>query len=125
MAGIKDDFSNNLKYFLKLRNKTQAELAKFLNVSKATITNYITGVNLPRMAKVDDICKFLDIEKNDLLKSKRGHINKNFEGTLIIAKDIQNLSQEQQKIILTMIKQFKNNNKIGKILNELKGVELC
>lgn len=107
MPDIKDIFVDNLKYYLKLRGKTQADLAKYLKVSKPTITNYITGVNLPRMDKIDKICQFLYIKRSDLLESKRENVND--EEILLLARDIKSLNREQQEIIISMINQFRSN----------------
>lgn len=105
MPDIKDIFVDNLKYYLKLRGKTQADLAKYLNVSKPTITNYITGVNLPRMDKVDKICEFLFIRRSDLLEKRKEETND--EEVLLLARDIISLDEEQKAIIKSMIKQFR------------------
>ena len=105
MPDIKDSFVDNLKYYLKLRGKTQADLAKYLNVSKPTITNYITGVNLPRMDKVDKICEFLFIRRSDLLEKRKEETND--EEVLLLARDIISLDEEQKAIIESMIKQFR------------------
>ncbi len=105
MPDIKDIFVDNLKYYLKLRGKTQADLAKYLKVSKPTITNYITGVNLPRMDKVDKICEFLFIRRSDLLEKRKEETND--EEVLLLARDIISLDEEQKAIIESMIKQFR------------------
>ena len=63
-------FSNNLKYYLKLKNKTQLDLANAIGVSNTTINNYVKGYNAPRMDKVDKICKYLGISRSDLIEEK-------------------------------------------------------
>ena len=63
-------FSNNLKYYLKLKNKTQLDLANAIGVSNTTINNYVKGYNTPRMDKVDKICKYLGISRSDLIEEK-------------------------------------------------------
>ena len=105
MPDIKDLFVDNLKYYLILRGKTEADLAKYLKVSKPTITNYITGVNLPRMDKVDKICEFLFIRRSDLLEKRKEETND--EEVLLLARDIISLDEEQKAIIESMIKQFR------------------
>ena len=67
---IQKIFSDNLRYYLKLNNKTQLDLANAIGVSKTTINNYIKGYNTPRMDKVDKICNYLRITKSDLLEDK-------------------------------------------------------
>ena len=65
---IQSIFSKNLKYYLKLRNKTQLDLAKAIGVSNTTINNYVKGYNTPRMDKIDKICTYLNIERSNLLE---------------------------------------------------------
>ena len=60
-------FSDNLKYYLKLNNKTQLDLANAIGVSNTTINNYVKGYNDPRMDKVDKICKYLGVSRSDLM----------------------------------------------------------
>ena len=68
---IQNIFSKNLRYYLKLRNKTQLDLAKAIGVSNTTINNYVKGYNTPRMDKIDKICSFLNIERSNLLEDKK------------------------------------------------------
>lgn len=67
---IQSIFSKKLKYYLKLRNKTQLDLAKAIGVSNTTINNYVKGYNTPRMDKIDKICSYLNIERSNLLEDK-------------------------------------------------------
>lgn len=63
-------FSDNLKYHLKLNNKTQLDLANAIGVSNTTINNYVKGYNAPRMDKVDKICKYLGVSRSDLMEER-------------------------------------------------------
>lgn len=68
---IQNIFSYNLKRLLMERNKTQLELSKYIGVSNTTINNYVKGYNMPRMNKIDKICKFFNIKRSDLLENKQ------------------------------------------------------
>lgn len=72
---IQSIFSEKLKYYLKLRNKTQLDLAKAIGVSNTTINNYVKGYNTPRMDKIDKICNYLHIERSNLLEDKEENNN--------------------------------------------------
>jgi len=72
---IQSIFSKKLKYYLKLRNKTQLDLAKAIGVSNTTINNYVKGYNTPRMDKIDKICNYLNIERSNLLEDKEENNN--------------------------------------------------
>ena len=63
-------FSDNLKYYLKLNNKTQLDLANAIGVSNTTINNYVKGYNAPRMDKVDKICKYLGVSRSNLMEER-------------------------------------------------------
>ena len=63
-------FSKNLRYYLDLDGKTQADLCEYMNVSSATVSDWCNGKKMPRMDKIQAICNFLRIEKSDLLEDK-------------------------------------------------------
>lgn len=64
---IEETFRINLKKYLQQKNKKQSDLAKYLNVTPATISYYIKGTYVPRMDKVDKIAEFFNIERSDLI----------------------------------------------------------
>lgn len=64
-------FSNNLRYYLELNEKTQADLCEYMNVSSATVSDWCNGKKMPRMDKIQTICNWLRIEKSDLLEDKK------------------------------------------------------
>lgn len=66
---MSENFRKNLKFYLGIRNHTQAELAHALGVSQQGVTNWIRGLNTPTMKKIEEICAFLVISPSDLLGS--------------------------------------------------------
>ena len=64
-------FSNNLRYYLELNEKTQADLCEYMNVSSATVSDWCNGKKMPRMDKIQTMCNWLRIEKSDLLEDKK------------------------------------------------------
>lgn len=60
-------FADNLRYYLELRHKTQADLAKALGVSTSTVSYWASGTKIPRADKLAAICGYLNAEMNDLL----------------------------------------------------------
>lgn len=63
-------FAQNLKFYLKQANMTQADLAEYMNVSTASISNWCTGNKIPRMDKVDKLCELFHINRSDLMEDK-------------------------------------------------------
>lgn len=119
---IREIFSNNLKKFLKEQKKTQLELANFVGISDAAVNNWVKGYKLPRMDKVDKICKFFNIKRSDLLETTTPQsINDiDFTGIERIAAEHkgENFTQEELKFIQDTIdfvvaKKQKLNKKDG------------
>ncbi len=61
-------FAKNLRRLLEERDKTQAELARYLGVSKTAVTKWCKGLSDPRMDKVDKMCEFLGCSLSDLME---------------------------------------------------------
>ena len=70
--------ADNITRQMELNNRTQLELAEYMNVSQATVSNWCKGVKMPRMSKIDMICKFFDINRSDLMNdsSSQPELNK-------------------------------------------------
>ena len=60
-------FSKNLNFYLNKYELTQADLAKRLNVSTASVSNWCRGIKTPRIDKVDAMCEILHINRSDLM----------------------------------------------------------
>lgn len=91
-------FSDNLKYYLKLNNKTQLDLANAIGVSNTTINNYVKGYNAPRMDKVDKICKYLGVSRSDLMEERikdRIRIKENQDISIMVDDLMNNLNSTQ------------------------------
>ena len=69
-SAFNNSFAQNLKFYLKQANMTQADLAEYMNVSTASISNWCTGNKIPRMDKVDKLCELFDINRSDLIEDK-------------------------------------------------------
>lgn len=61
-------FANNLQHFLEIGGKKQIDLAEKLNVSTATVSDWITAKKLPRMGKINQISQWLNVSISDLLE---------------------------------------------------------
>jgi len=60
-------FAMNLNNYLSLNGYKQADLARHMHVSTATTAKWCTGQTMPRIDKIQSICNWLGIEKEDLL----------------------------------------------------------
>lgn len=67
MNNINKEIGNKIAARLRLIEKSQADLAEFLNVSQAAVSSWVSGAKTPRLTKIDDICLFLHCSRSDLL----------------------------------------------------------
>lgn len=63
-------FARNLTYFMNLNQKTQADISRDLEISKATVSSWVNGTRVPRMDKVDMLCDYFNIKRSDLMEDK-------------------------------------------------------
>lgn len=63
-------FSKNLKYYMELNGKNQINLMNDLHLSSSTVSNWCTGLKLPRMDKVQMLADYFHINKSDLIEDK-------------------------------------------------------
>lgn len=103
---IRRTFAHNLSVYLALRNHSQKELAKYVGVSETTVTNWVKGYKMPRMDKIDKICHFLTINRDNLLSEQNPPVSietqNNFylsEHEQTIIKKYRSLSPEVQVAI--------------------------
>jgi hypothetical protein len=113
--------SDNLRYYLDIRNITQVELAHRLGVGTTSVYNWTSGLKTPRMDKVDMMCNIFRIRREDLLTdtSKEQTYYTNPE-TAKVAQEIfdnsdlrilfdaaKDSTPEQLKLAAEMLRQFK------------------
>ena len=63
-------FAQNLNNFMSLNGFKQADLARYMKVSTATTAKWCTGQTMPRIDKIQSICTWLGIRKEDLLEER-------------------------------------------------------
>lgn len=70
--------SKNLRRIMYEHGKTQADVAKDLKISKATLSSWMNGTRIPRMPNVDMLCHYFNITRVELMEEhdevqKTGH----------------------------------------------------
>lgn len=68
---FKKVFSNNLKFYMNLNNKSQVDIINDLGINKSAISTWCNGTRLPRMDKVDMLAKYFGINRSDLIEEKK------------------------------------------------------
>lgn len=80
---INEIIANNISDLLDRSGKTQLDLAEFMNVSQATVSNWCKGAKLPRMDKIDRICEFFKVSRSDLMEDGSHTQNRSPEPTSV------------------------------------------
>lgn len=68
--GNKKVFSKNLRKYMNLYQKSRNDICKDLGFAYTTFTSWETGVNYPRIDKIEMIADYFHIEKSDLIEDK-------------------------------------------------------
>ena len=71
-------FAENLKHYMKLHDKNQADLINDLGFNKSSVSTWCNGTRLPRMDKVDILAKYFDINRSDLIEDKTTEKNQSY-----------------------------------------------
>ena len=64
---LRERFSVNLKNALIKNKRTQKDLADYLGVSTATVSDWVNGKKIPRTDKLQSIANWLSIDLSELL----------------------------------------------------------
>lgn len=64
---INQAIAGKLCYLLEKNRKSQENLAEYMGVSQATVSNWCNGIKLPRIDKLDLICKYFGVNRSDLI----------------------------------------------------------
>ena len=92
------DFGNVLKTLRLRENKTQAQLAQKLGLTKSVISAYETGLRLPSYDILINIAKIYNVSTDYLLGLEHKQ-----------EIDLSGLSQEEIDALLNLIKAMKRN----------------
>ena len=101
---METNFGTKIKELRDASGMTQTELAERIGVSKSVISAYEKGIRNPSHKVIQSIAEVFGISA--LSFYERGYF-KNQSVTI----DITDLNSEQQKIIFSLINQFKKDNK--------------
>lgn len=68
--GNKEIFAKNLKYYMELHDKTRRDICDKLNISYTTFASWESGVNYPRIDKIELLANYFNVSKADLIEDK-------------------------------------------------------
>lgn len=61
----------NLRRMMYEKNITQAQMSKELGIGKTTLSTWMNGQRMPRMDKIDILCRYLNCKRSDLMDDNR------------------------------------------------------
>lgn len=59
--------AGNITRLLDEQGKTQLDLAEYMGVAQSTVSYWCKGIKVPRMSKIDKICRFFGVKRSDIL----------------------------------------------------------
>lgn len=60
--------AKNLRRIMYDAGKTQAEVARDLKISKATLSSWMNGTRIPRMPNIDMLCHYFNVNRTDIME---------------------------------------------------------
>ena len=63
--------SRNLRLLMYQKGITQAQMSRELEIGKTTLSSWMNGQRMPRMDKIDLLCRYLNCMRSDLMDEKR------------------------------------------------------
>lgn len=84
----KEIFSNNLRFFMKQKNKSRKEICDDLNIKYTTFADWYNGNRYPRIDKIELLAKYFNIQKSDLIEEKNDTNKNSLELTARDERDI-------------------------------------
>ena len=123
-------YVEKLKQILKEKKCLDSELAEGIGVRKSTVSNWMNGLSLPRMDKINKICGFLNVERSELFEDTKenyshddvparnssSHIIKNIPKDI----DLKFTTIQEFKDFQTYLNQYQGNDYTEEELKEIQ-----
>lgn len=61
---------SNINYYLDVNGMSKRELAAKLGVSETSVGNWCSGVKIPRIDKIDRMCRIFDCKRANILSER-------------------------------------------------------
>lgn len=65
----------NIRYYRKLRNMSQRDIAKQLEINKGIIGHFETGLKVPSLMRAREIASILNVSLDTLVNEKRENLS--------------------------------------------------
>lgn len=103
MGQTKEDivvFATNLKFYMDKYGKTREEIAKYLNVSLPTMSNYLNCKRYPKIEKLRMLAEYFNITVSELVQDREQLWKQEIQNP-DYAKDIWNRLDDMHTELLT------------------------
>lgn len=110
---IKEIFTRKLNYYLRLKDRSQADLARAMDVTTSTVSDWCNGKKMPRSDRLQAIANWLNIQLSDLLTEKDDPVQ-SFEQLLwdnhgVLFRKIGSLSEDDQQLVEAFVERLTNS----------------
>ena len=102
---------NNIQRLRNSNGWTQDQLARKMNCSKQTISNYETGRREPDLSTINELAKVLNVSPSEIISDER-------QPTILAGPDMQSLNQRVAELIEDEI-----NSRVNEKMKELQEPE--
>ena len=70
--------ARNIRRIAYDNGKTQADIARDLKISKATVSSWMNGTRVPRVNKIDLLCHYFNCKRSDIMQEHADQEEKNY-----------------------------------------------
>lgn len=103
-------FVKKLNYYMNLKGINQTDIMRHFGLSSSTVSNWCTGVKLPRMGKIQMLADYFGIKISDLLTDnpeKKETPEKNYalsEGEEYLLELFRKIPDDKKQLAIEMLK---------------------
>lgn len=101
---------NYIKYYRKMNNLSQKDLAAKLGISDKTISSWEIDRTEPNMGAVEMMCAIFGCSKTDLIDGPQNDIPKYVPGTVELIDLYSKATPEQRQAVLNLLRSFVGAN---------------
>lgn len=109
MSG-RDTFKKNLPYYMNLAGLNQIELAKAVNVSKSTVSTWLSGRSYPRIDVIQKCADVLGCDTDDLVAENNATSQQISEEEKILFRLARNAKPEAIRAAVAVLKSMEETN---------------
>jgi len=108
--------AENIVRYMEKKGLTQVDVAEYMGVSQATVSNWCKGIKMPRMDKIDRLCELFGCSRTDLLdeqKIEEDPRQKAFDDPQMkkLFDMFENVSEEKRAAAIKFFEAFLGENK--------------